>query len=181
MKNLYIAILLLFSFSISANSQIVINEVYGGGGNSGSTYTNDFIELYNNGASPVDLTGWSVQYASSSGTTWQVTNLSGMVQPGNYYLIQEAMGSGGITPLPSPDATGTIAMSASSGKVILCNTIVAQSGNDPATNYPAGPVIDKVGYGSANGFETAAAPSPSNTLSIQRNASHTDTDNNSVD
>jgi predicted extracellular nuclease len=87
---------------------VAISQVYGGGGNSGATYTNDFIELYNPGNSAVDITGWSVQYASATGTSWQVTALSGTIQPGNYYLIQEAAGSGGTTPLPTPDATGTI-------------------------------------------------------------------------
>ena len=28
-------------------SNVVINEVYGGGGNSGAKYTHDFVELYN--------------------------------------------------------------------------------------------------------------------------------------
>ncbi|MEP6949807.1 MAG: lamin tail domain-containing protein [Ginsengibacter sp.] len=182
MKKLFLPVLFLLSFYISANAQVVINEVYGGGGNSGSIYTNDFIGLYNNGATAQDLTGWSVQYASAAGTTWQVTNLSGTIEPGSYYLVQEAMGNGGTTPLPSADATGSIAISATAGKIILCNTIVAQSGNNPATNYPSGPVIDKVGFGaSASGFETAAAPAPSNTTSIQRNVTHTDTDNNTVD
>lgn len=41
---------------------VVVNEVYGGGGNSGATLTHDFIELANRGTDPVDLTGWSVQY-----------------------------------------------------------------------------------------------------------------------
>ena len=40
------------------------------------TYTNDFIELHNRGTIAVDVNGWSVQYASSAGTTWAVTNLS---------------------------------------------------------------------------------------------------------
>ncbi|MBA2250295.1 MAG: Ig-like domain-containing protein [Chitinophagaceae bacterium] len=182
MKKLFLAILLPFCFSLSTFSQVVINEVYGGGGNSGSTYTNDFIELYNNGASAQDLTGWSVQYASATGTTWQVTNLAGIIQPGQYFLIQEAAGAGGTTALPIPDVTGSISLSATAGKVILCNTTVAQSGANPATNYPGGPVIDKVGFGTtANGFETAAAPPPSNTNSIQRNSTHLDTDNNNSD
>ncbi len=30
-----------------AGTGLVISEVYGGGGNSGATYTHDFIELYN--------------------------------------------------------------------------------------------------------------------------------------
>jgi hypothetical protein len=45
---------------------VVITEVYGGGGNSGAPYTNDFIELTNNSSSPVDVTGWSIQYASAA-------------------------------------------------------------------------------------------------------------------
>src|SRR5215813_7743027 len=57
----------------AVSPDVVISEVYGGGGNSGATFTNDFIELYNRGAAPVNLAGWSVQYASAAGTTWQVT------------------------------------------------------------------------------------------------------------
>ncbi len=33
----------------SAQAQVVISQVYGGGGNSGATLKNDFIELRNNG------------------------------------------------------------------------------------------------------------------------------------
>src|SRR4051812_25296245 len=82
------------------STTIVISQVYGGGGNAGTTLTNDFIEIYNRGASPVNLTGMSVQYASAAGISWQVTNLSGTLQPGKYYLIQELAGAGGTTPLP---------------------------------------------------------------------------------
>ena len=48
---------------------LVISQVYGGGGNSGATLRNDFIELFNPGGASVTLTGWSVQYTSSAGTT----------------------------------------------------------------------------------------------------------------
>src|ERR1043166_4510472 len=91
------------------SSTLVISQVYGGGGNSGATYTNDFIELFNLGSSPVDVTGWSVQYASATGTgSWSVTPLTSvMIQPGQYYLVQELQGAGGTTPLPTPDAIGT--------------------------------------------------------------------------
>src|SRR5712691_2750959 len=74
---------------------VVISQIYGGGGNSGAPYKNDFIELHNRGTSPVNLTGWSVQYAAAAGTTWQRTNLTTVtLQPGQYYLIQEAAGTG---------------------------------------------------------------------------------------
>src|SRR5499427_5910487 len=71
------------------SSGLVISQVYGGGGNSGSTYKNDFIEIFNLGSTAVSVSGWSVQYASSTGSSWSVTNLSGTIQPGHYYLIKE--------------------------------------------------------------------------------------------
>src|SRR6266545_78317 len=103
----------------AVSTSLVISQVYGGGGNAGATLKNDFIEVFNRGGAAVSVTGWSVQYASAAGTTWAVTNLSGSIPPGKYYLVQEAAGAGGTTPLPTPDATGTIFMSASSGKVAL--------------------------------------------------------------
>jgi hypothetical protein len=144
---------------------IRISQVYGGGGNSGATYKNDFIELFNGGDAQADLNGWSVQYASSTGSTWQVTSLSGSIPPGGYYLVQEAAGSGGTVDLPAPDAVGGIPMSSSSGKVALVQDTTALSGTCPSVSG----LIDFVGYGTANCFEgAAAAPGLSNTTSDSR-------------
>lgn len=107
---------------------IVISQIYGGGGNSGATFKNDFIELFNPGGSAVSVAGWSVQYASAAGTSWQVTNLSGTIQPGAYHLVQESQGAGGTTALPAPDATGTIAMSGTDGTVALVQATTALTG-----------------------------------------------------
>ena len=104
-----------------AVGSVVISQVYGGGGNMGATLKNDFIELHNRSNATVSLTGWTVQYASSAGSTWASTALSGSIPAGGYYLVQEAAGTGGV-PGPTPDATGTIAMAAASGKVALVNT-----------------------------------------------------------
>ncbi len=52
--------------AVPLQAQVVISQVYGGGGNSGATFKNDFIELFNRGSAPVDVAGWSVQYASSA-------------------------------------------------------------------------------------------------------------------
>ena len=89
----------------AVSSTIVVSQVYGGGGNLGATFKNDFIELYNRSAAPVSVTGWSVQYAATTGTSWQRTALSGTIAAGGYYLVQEAAGAGGTTNLPPPDAT----------------------------------------------------------------------------
>src|SRR5882672_8991064 len=135
-----LALIVSTAFSPKANvgaavalPQVKISQVYGGGGNAGATYKNDFIELYNAGTSGVSLNGWSVQYVSATGTgTWSVTTLSNVtLAAGQYYLIQEAVGAGGTTNLPTPDATGTIAMSATSGKVALSNSTIALSGACP--------------------------------------------------
>jgi predicted extracellular nuclease len=112
---LFAAALLLAPAARSASSDIVVSQVYAGGGNSGATYTNDFVELFNRGSSAIDLSSWSIQYASASGTTWQATALSGSVQPGRYYLVQLASAAAIGLPLPAPDAIGTSNLAVSGG------------------------------------------------------------------
>ena len=124
--------------ALASAPQLVISQIYGGGGNSGATLKNDFIEIFNPGSAPVSVDGWSVQYASAAGTTWtNKTNLSGTVPPGGYYLIQEAAGAGGTVSLPTPDATGAIAMAAGAGKVALVPNTTALTGSCPtgAVNF----------------------------------------------
>ncbi|WP_448548579.1 lamin tail domain-containing protein [Xanthomonas translucens] len=55
----------------TGQAQVVISQVYGGGGNSGATYKSDFVELHHNGNQAVSLAGWSLQYASAAGSSWQ--------------------------------------------------------------------------------------------------------------
>ena len=97
-------------------SAIVISQVYGGGGTAGATFANDFVELLNRGDEPIDLAGWSIQYASASGAVWQVTPLAGLIAPGQYFLIGETGAVGAGAALPSPDLTGRTAMAAGAGK-----------------------------------------------------------------
>jgi hypothetical protein len=162
---------------------LVISQIYGGGGNAGATYTHDFIELYNLGATPVTVTGWSVQYASSTGTSWTPTPLSGTIAPGSYYLVREAAGTGCSgspcgSPLPTADAIGSIAMSATSGKVALVSSTTALSGACPVSAA----IVDFVGYGSANCSETTPTPALSNTTAALRNGDGSiDTNNNLAD
>ena len=163
---------------VSDSTDVKISQVYGGGGNSGATYRNDFIELYNRGDEAVSVNGWSVQYASAAGSTWQVTPLTGSVPPAKHYLIQEAAGTGGSVDLPDPDAIGTIAMSATQGKVALVRTTTPLTGTCPTSPD----IADFVGYGSANCSETAPTPALSNTTAALRNGNGAiDTDNNLAD
>lgn len=162
-----------------AASPVVISQVYGGGGNSGATFKNDFIELFNRGDAAVDITGWSVQYASAAGSNWAVSKVTGNVtlQPGQYFLLQQSAGSGGSESLPTPDTLGSLAMGGSAGKVALVNNSTALSGAAPASAS----LMDLLGY-NAGFFEGANGPGLSNTTAALRAAGGcTDTDNNAND
>jgi DNA/RNA endonuclease G (NUC1) len=171
------------SFTVSGgggSGAVVISQVYGGGGNSGATYKNDFIELYNAGTGSVNLSTYAVQYASASGSSWSVTALSGSIAPGAHYLIQEGAGTGGTQNLPTPEAVGTIAMSATAGKIALTKTQTVLTVDNPIGTAN---VVDFVGFGTADAFEgSGAAPAPSNTAAdLRANAGATDTNNNAAD
>ena len=111
-------------------------------------------------SSPISLNGLSVQYASSAGTSWvNLTVLPNVsVQPGHYFLIQEAEGTTVTNkPLPTADVSGNINLSATAGKVALVNGTAAIASG---TSCPTGTtIIDLVGFGSANCFE-GSGPAP---------------------
>lgn len=157
------------SASGSGAGSIVVSQVFAAGGNSGAPYTNDYIELFNRGASAVSITGWTVQYASATGTVWASTALSGSVPAGGHYLVQLASGGTNGSALPTPDAIGTSNLAMSGGKVQIVNE---SSG-----------VEDLVGWGSATLYEgPAAAPALTSTTALVRaGSSCTDADDNSSD
>ncbi|MCX4762501.1 lamin tail domain-containing protein [Streptomyces sp. NBC_01275] len=163
----------------------VISEVYGGGGNSGATLTRDFVELGNAGSAGYDLSGYSVQYlpgSASSSSAWQVTALSGSVAPGGRFLVAEGAGSGGTTALPTPDATGSIAMSATTGTIALVSGTTALSCKTAADCAADSRIVDLVGYGSAVVREgSGPVTGASNTASVARGSALADTDDNAVD
>ena len=168
----------------SVSGSVAISQVYGGGGNTGSTLKNDFIELINRSAAPVDLSGWSVQVFSSSTSTWDVTPLSNVtLQPGQYYLVQESQGAGGTDNLPTPDASGTIAVSSTSSKIALVNSTTVLTGTCPTGSG----IADFVGYGSNTGNPPCvegSGPAPlltNTTAALRLNEGCYDTNDNAFD
>jgi len=168
---------------------IVISQFYGGGGSGGAPFANDYVELFNRGSQPVNLSGWSVQYASATGTNWLVTPLSNStLQPGNYYLIQYASNGAVGGALPTPDLIAPAVtsngntfipnLSGTTGKLALSNS-AAQL---PASNCPIteASVVDFVGYGAAAScFENVRTPDLSvATAGIRNGGGCVDTDDN---
>ena len=152
-----------------------------------ATYNRDYVELYNNGAAVVDISGYSLQYASSTGTSYTRCNITAtdtMIEPGTYFLIQlgsSNTATGGAIPTPDAVPTCNTNIAASTGKLLL---VSSQTTLDGTACPPTGAtIVDFVGYGTnTNCSETANAPAPANNQSsLQRNLTGTDTDNNAAD
>ena len=170
---------LLTVYASSAHG-VVISQIYGSGGAASAPYLNDYVELYNAGPIAVDVSTWSVQYASYDGSSWQKTALTGSIQPGRYYLVKESSAGSVGSALPTADATGSISMSATRGKVALVEnqTLLTVANPVGGTN-----IADFVGYGSATAYEgSGPAPAPSATTAIFRaSGGGTDTEDNAAD
>ena len=166
-----------------ASPDLVVSQVFAGGGNAGAPFANDFVELFNRGSTPVDVGSWTVQYASAAGTSWQVTTLAGTIAPGRHYLVQLAGGTVGAA-LPTPDATGTSNLAVSGGKVAIVREATTLTCGATAGSCSAvATVADLVGYGTAADYEgAAAAPAIDNTTAETRAGDGcVDTDANASD
>lgn len=156
---------------------LIIYEVYGGGGNAGSIYSNDYVVLYNPLDEAVNINGYSLQYAAKKGEfyTSNLLPLAGVIESEEYFLVQLSKGNTETGELPVvPSFVGAISMGAKEFKLALVDNIEPISGSDDTD------VIDFVGVGGANNYEGAVVPTLSNETSARRHAFY-DEDNNSTD
>jgi predicted extracellular nuclease len=179
------------SSAMAAGQALRISQVYGGGGNTGAQYNQDFIEIINASGVPVDISGWAVEYASAAGS-WGTSFLSGgvtfnnyavfpagtTIQPCSYILIGGATSSTSGVNLPTPDFTLPTNLSAANGNVGL----FTQVNSATACGSEIG-LVDKVAYGTGACKEGAlAAGGLSNTTAaVRNNCGLTDTDQNGSD
>jgi Lamin Tail Domain/Secretion system C-terminal sorting domain len=200
MKRIFTLVLLVISFSLSLKSQVVIYEVYGGGGSTaaGPVFSNDYLVLLNKGNAAVSLAGWSIQYASATGPsagatgTWiKVDITAGSIAAKKFFLIKVSPNTntagtqytGILIPtsdydLPTSTSAGGISMSGTGGKVALVNDNVALVSTMPATSN----IVDLVGWGgSTTFFEGAVAPATTSSTAIRRINNGQDTNNNGAD
>lgn len=150
-------------------STLVVSEVQMGG----SSASDEFVEIANQGGAPVDLIGLEVVYATSSGSTvtrkatWSVSTV---LAPGRRFLLVNSVGAY----VAMGDATYTGGFAATGGAIAL--------------RVVGGSVVDAVGWGdAANAFvegSPVAAPPPSS--SVERRpggaaGNTTDTNDNAND
>jgi len=186
--------LLLYAALCAAplHAQLVLSQIHGGGGNSGAPYNHDFVELFNRGSEAVPLSGLSLQYASASGTghfgagSGQIVVLpAATLEPGHYFLVGLAGGASGA-PLPAPEASGTINLSGSAGKLALVASTASlgcNGGSAPCSPAQLALIVDLVGYGNADFFEgPGAAPTLDNASAALRAGNGcVDSDHNAAD
>ena len=167
------AVILAFGALNAAKAQVVINEIYTAGGNAGATYNADYIELFNIGTTAVNLSTYSIQYATAAGDFTTVRNLTGTIPARGYYLIRttnESAMNGATLPAPN-DAFASPNLNTTDGNVILVSNQTAIG--VCANSTPANGVIDRVGYGTGACFQgTGDAPSGTLTMSITRIANN---------
>lgn len=172
------------STASTTGTGVVINEVYLSGGSAGAAYSNKFFELYNPGNAAVDLAGWSLQYRPASGAAASsaVLPLTGTIAAAGYFLVQGASNGTSGAALPTPDVVGTLNPSGSAGTIILSNTATALTlPTGSVVGNPA--VVDLLGYGTSNTFETADAAAPAGNTDVKSldRTSFLDSDSNAAD
>ncbi len=166
----------------TGSSDVVISQIYGGGGNPGAPLASDYVELFNRGTGAVSVAGWSLQYAAATGSSWARANLTGSIPAGGYYLVALASSGAVGGALPAADATGPINLSSSHGKLALVTNQTLLTCGGGAACLPNAAVRDFVGFGSTDAAEGTSAVTLSVTTAGYRGASGcTDADNNAAD
>ena len=150
----------------ASSSSIVLSEVMTGYVDG---LSKEFIELYSNQAEAVDISGWSIEYKSATGTSWSKRAIAAqdtLIEPKQFLVFStETDGNGDTQKLTS-------GMSQTGGNVRLRNK--------------EGVVIDQVAWGDGNAPEGSAVGAPAVGQSMARKVvdgseSMVDSDDNSQD
>ncbi len=158
--SILIAAIFIFSQILYAQTanHLVISEVLVNGKYESNAADNDeFVEIYNPTSAPVDVSNWTLDYRSASGTSFNTkyTFPSGaMIQSHKFYLI----GGGGVTDRDNSSDSQILGLGNSGGGVFLRNS--------------SGSTIDLVGWGSASSsnYEGTVVAVPSEGISLERKA-----------
>ncbi len=182
-----------------AAGDIVFGQIYGSGGNPGSTFQNNYLELFNRTNNVIDISGWPIYIATATETFSQsiafVSSRGIGIGAHRYLLIRFGPNSTNGAPLPNPDFTvpsdpiiipgfppiPPINLSPS-GKVFLTGPGTTLFGS--TCPLPNSSIVDFVGYGStANCFEGTGPTATINntTAALRKNGGLIDTDDNAND
>jgi phosphatidylserine/phosphatidylglycerophosphate/cardiolipin synthase-like enzyme len=159
----FISFLVDGTLQAQVTNHAVISEVLVDGVNESAAASNDeFVEIYNPTDATMDVSGWTIDYRSAAGTTFnnRHTFANGATIAPHFYFL---MGGGGVANRDNLSATLLLGLGNSGGAVFLRD----QSGT----------TIDLLGWGtaSAGNYEGAAPVVPSQGISLERKAKSTST------
>ena len=194
MKKIVIALVILAlavpAFAVSSN--VRISQVYGGGGSTATVplpaFNQDYVELYNATNSPVDISGWALEYGSATGAwgsfidNYYVFPAGSVIPPCGYILVGgKLLATYTGAPLPTVDYLANFSASGTGGKFALFTTV--QVSVACGLEIPAGSLVDKVSYGTTTTCAEGTLVGALSTLTaaIRNQAGYMDTDNNVAD
>lgn len=157
-------------------ASLIIYEVFGGGGKTGSLYANDYVVIKNTGDQPVNLDGMVLRKGLSNRWTDQSVVLSGELAPGAFYVVSggnDNEADGGERPVPAVDLADENFNFANRTFALALTTDNKLPSEDNT--------IDLVGTGKATNFEGKQAATGRNNVSLRRINDGQDTDNNRED
>jgi len=138
--------IVFFIFTHKVNASVIINEVQI------SPTENRFLELYNNGSSSVDLTGWYIQRKTSTGTTYgslvSKTYFEGKTIDANGYFV-----------ISKNDIENTD---------IICEALTLTESNSLQIKNNGGDVVFKIGWGESLDCDGSCVENPGENKSISR-------------
>jgi len=146
----------------TSSDDLVISQIYGGGGNANAPYTHDFVEIFNRGNEPVSLEGKALQYATSV-ASFKASDIIALpkvtLEPGRYFLVQLASSGAQGAPLPEPHfaPANPVGLNQAKGKIALVRADAPLDGCGGKTTKPCTGWIDLVGYGTASQAEGSPA------------------------
>jgi len=164
--------------------------VYGGGGSTSTTptpaFNQDYVELYNASNTAVNIGGWTIEYASATGS-WgsSAANIftfpaGTLIQPCSYVLVGGAWLATYTGASITPDFAGLFAASATGGKFALFNAV---NTNLACGLELPGTLVDKLSYGTTTNCAegTLLGLLSTVTAALRNQGGYVDTDNNLAD
>jgi hypothetical protein len=183
-----LAILVLASQAFAVSADVRIAQVYAGGGSGSATasYKKDYVVLFNNAGTDINISGWAIEYGSATGSWGSSTGNYFAFPAGtwiagcSYLLVTCGTAGAGGADLPMADfVTLNINAGAASGKIGLFNAV---NSNLACGLELTGTLVDKVAWGTSNCAEGAAAGGTAVATALVRGGNGAlDTDNNATD
>lgn len=164
---------------------LVISQVYGGGGEADAAYNHDFVELFNRSKNTLLLDGLSLQSADSTSnfTGASVVALVGSIPPGGYFLVSLDTTDAAVgAALPTADLIGALQLGATDGKVALAPSLTPLACGG-ANRCDKAKLLDLVGYGAVTDFEgtQSAFALDAKNAAMRKGGGCTDSDDNRAD